>query len=107
MEKHWTEQLFIDNGEIVRSIDERVFRRAEAEVTALMRIFSSEGVHSEAKVLDLCCGIGRHSIFLAERGYNVVGVDLSPTLIARAREIASSRGIEDKVVFLEGDMRDI
>jgi len=107
LEKHWTEQLFIDNGEIVRSIDERVFRRAEAEVAALMRIFSSEGVKAEAKVLDLCCGIGRHSIFLAERGYNVVGVDLSPTLIARAREIASSRGIEDKAVFLEGDMRDI
>jgi len=44
--------------------------------------------------LDLCCGIGRHSVPLAERGYQVTGIDLSPVLIARARELAKARGVE-------------
>lgn len=107
LEKHWTEQLFIDNASIMARIQERRFRTGETEVGALLRIFSSEQVPQGAKILDLCCGIGRHSIHLAERGYNVIGVDLSPLFISRAKEIASLRGIEKRTVFLEGDMRDV
>lgn len=103
-EKHWTEKLFVEYGEIVRREMERQLRKSEGEVGALVRIFSWEEVPQGGKVLDLCCGIGRHSLLLAERGYQVVGVDLSPVLIGRARELANSRGLEDKVEFLEGDM---
>jgi SAM-dependent methyltransferase len=43
----------------------------------------SDGVHS---VLDLCCGTGLLAGELIERGYRVVGVDASATMLARARE---------------------
>lgn len=46
-------------------------------------------------VLDLCCGAGRHHEALARRGYRVVGVDLSITLLAHS----SRRNI------VAGDMR--
>ncbi|MDR3574988.1 MAG: class I SAM-dependent methyltransferase [Anaerolineaceae bacterium] len=36
--------------------------------------------------LDLGCGTGTHSIYLAQQGFAVVGVDLSPTAIWRAQE---------------------
>jgi SAM-dependent methyltransferase len=39
------------------------------------------------RVLDLCCGFGRHSLALAERGFSVVGMDLSFDLLRVAREL--------------------
>jgi len=38
-----------------------------------------------AKILDLACGRGRHSIFLNKMGYDVTGIDLSPNSIAHAK----------------------
>ena len=39
-----------------------------------------------ARVLDVGCGFGRHSIELARRGYRVVGIDPSAAMIAAAQE---------------------
>ncbi|MCS3918362.1 class I SAM-dependent methyltransferase [Fervidibacter sacchari] len=58
-----------------------------------------------AKVLDLCCGQGRHSLELARRGFQVVGVDLSEALLYAARKRAESEGLS--VTFLQCDMREI
>ena len=58
-----------------------------------------------AKVLDLCCGQGRHSLELARRGFQVVGVDLSEALLYAARKRAESEGLT--VTFLQCDMREI
>lgn len=38
-------------------------------------------------VLDLCCGFGRHSLALAERGFRVAGIDLSAELLRASREL--------------------
>jgi SAM-dependent methyltransferase len=56
-----------------------------------------------SKVLDLCCGMGRHSLALAQAGYGVTGVDLSETLLAEAR---SQEGAE-AVTWLRSDMREL
>lgn len=40
-----------------------------------------------ARVLDLPCGKGRHSIYLAKKGFNVTGVDLSEQSIAYAKRL--------------------
>jgi len=58
-----------------------------------------------ARVLDLCCGAGRHAVELARRGYRVVGVDLSGELLAEARKEADKAGVS--VRFLECDMRNV
>lgn len=42
-----------------------------------------------ASTLDLCCGYGRHSIKLAQRGFKVTGVDISAKQIQHAREVAA------------------
>ncbi|MFB0534783.1 MAG: class I SAM-dependent methyltransferase [Anaerolineae bacterium] len=42
------------------------------------------------RVLDVACGTGMHAIELAQRGYKVVGADLSAPMIERARENAAS-----------------
>lgn len=43
-------------------------------------------VPKKAKILDLACGKGRHSIYLANKDFDVVGVDLSPESIEHARK---------------------
>ena len=42
--------------------------------------------NKNAKILDLACGKGRHSIILNKLGYNVLGVDLSPSNIQYANQ---------------------
>ncbi|WP_067813636.1 class I SAM-dependent methyltransferase [Nocardia inohanensis] len=44
-------------------------------------------------VLDIGCGTGEHAIFLAERGYEVCGLDVSPSAIRQARENAERHGV--------------
>jgi SAM-dependent methyltransferase len=58
-----------------------------------------------ARVLDLACGRGRHSVELARRGFRVTGVDLSPRSLELAREAAAADGLD--VEFVQLDMREI
>jgi SAM-dependent methyltransferase len=55
-----------------------------------------------ARLVDLCCGSGRHALPLAERGYHVVGIDANSKALAAAREAAG-----DKVHYIHADMRDL
>lgn len=55
-----------------------------------------------ARILDLCCGSGRHTQALAERGFSVTGIDLSTTLLNMAREEVESVNAD----FRQCDMRE-
>jgi len=57
-----------------------------------------------ATVLDLGCGTGSLSVLLAERGYDVTGVDLSPRMIERARSKVAAHQVS--VRLLVGDASD-
>ncbi len=54
-------------------------------------------------ILDLACGAGRHSHYLAKLGYPVVGLDLSRPLLKQASDTVSS----SKISWIRGDMRRI
>ncbi len=56
----------------------------------------------EQTFMDLACGKGRHSIFLNEKGFDVVGLDLSHQNIAHAKQFSNER-----LAFFEHDMRAI
>jgi ubiquinone/menaquinone biosynthesis C-methylase UbiE len=56
-------------------------------------------------VLDVACGEGRHSVALAQGGFNVIGLDASAALLDMARERAVAAGVAAS--FVEGDMRAI
>jgi ubiquinone/menaquinone biosynthesis C-methylase UbiE len=58
-----------------------------------------------SRILDLCCGHGRHAIPLAQRGYQVTGQDLSEFFLQCAREEAGAQGVE--VEWVHRDMRQI
>jgi len=55
------------------------------------------------QILDLGCGIGRHAIELARRGFRVVGVDRTSQYLEIARRKAAEAGV--RIEFIEEDMR--
>ena len=91
---HWTRKLFVENARLYLPFLEHGKERADGEVDALTRLFAEFGVPDGGRVLDLACGVGRHSVPLAKRGYEVTGVDISPLFIEKAREYAASEGVD-------------
>jgi SAM-dependent methyltransferase len=61
-------------------------------------------VNAGTRVLDVGCGVGRWSRLLALRGANVMGVDLSPTMIEQARQRADREGVADHCRFRVQDL---
>lgn len=57
---------------------------------------------SRGLLLDLACGTGSVSVRLAEKGYEVIGVDLSPEMLSEAQNKAYSAG--QNILFLCQDM---
>ncbi len=96
----WWEEIFSED--FARATHHLSSRHIKREVDF---IDHSLGVAQGAVVLDLACGMGQHSIELAERGYSVVGFDLSVFQLAVAGEAAQERGL--KINFLQGDMREM
>jgi SAM-dependent methyltransferase len=76
--------------------------RTEAEVDRAMAMLRPEGGE---RVLDLACGIGRHSLELRRRGFEVVGVDISADLLAMAERTALEQGLD--VSFAQADLRQL
>jgi ubiquinone/menaquinone biosynthesis C-methylase UbiE len=96
--KQWYEALFENYAE---SYDRETFTRGtlgecdfiEAELSA----------DKSKRIVDIGCGTGRHSIELAKRGYKITGVDLSVSMLERARQKAGEAGVQ--ITFLQHDAR--
>ena len=54
-------------------------------------------------VLEIACGTGRFTVMLAERGADIVGLDISGPMLSQGREKAHAAGVSDQVEFMRGD----
>ena len=80
---------------------EKAWEEAAEQVERLETLLDIE---PPARVLDLCCGPGRHTLALARRGYRVLGVDRTERFLEEARERADAEGLD--VDLAHSDMRD-
>ena len=69
------------------------------------RLLQTYGNGSVRSLLDLGCGTGNHALPLAQRGYEVVGVDRSARMLESAHKKAISGQIDGKVNFYQEDIR--
>jgi SAM-dependent methyltransferase len=95
----WWQTYFDDDYFLYYTFDDG---KSQGQVDFVVEVM---GLAAGDRVLDLCCGHGRHAIPLAERGMRVTGLDLSEVFIDRARAAAAARGVE--VEFIRSDMREI
>lgn len=56
------------------------------------------------RAIDLGCGSGANSVFLAQHGFDVVGVDFSTVALRKAEKMAQAAGVPDSTTFLWGDL---
>ncbi|MCM3700430.1 class I SAM-dependent methyltransferase [Paenibacillus macerans] len=94
----WYERSFGEDYLLVyKHRDQRGARREVEKLIAWLNLPPG------AKVLDLCCGMGRHSLAFAEAGYEVTGVDLSEVLLREAKRNDSNGSVQ----WMKADMRNL
>jgi len=98
--KAWYEQdAFWETWATFMFSKERL-ENAPAEVTNIISLLK---INPGASILDLCCGLGRHSLEFARRGFRVVGVDRTQIYLEKARKQAEAEGLD--IEFIQEDMR--
>ncbi len=98
------EKFFIDNSKIFLKVMLHRWDQGLEEAKWIKKILESHNIY-EGKILDLMCGIGRHAVYLAKAGYEVVGIDFSPLFIEYARKKADEMGVSSLTKFITGDVR--
>ena len=79
--------------------------RDEEEARKLIElILQYVQLDKKAKILDLCCGQGRHAYILSQKGFEVYGIDLSRTLLQVAKY---KNNRNDNTFFIQADMRSL
>ena len=94
-----------ENNDFWRTVGPVLFRKSRWEMASeeVGHVISLLRIEPGAKVLDLCCGVGRHSIELARRGFKVTGVDITPHYLREARHKAKKAKLN--IEFIKDDMR--
>lgn len=75
------------------------------ECDRVEQILQRYGTGSRRRLLDLGCGTGSHALTFATRGYDVVGVDRSDSMIAAAQRKADEASLPARVAFHTHDLR--
>ena len=96
--KQWYEELFENYGQ---KYDRSGF--VHGTIGECDFIEQELNYNKAARILALGCGTGRHSIELSKRGYTVIGIDLSESLLTRAKEKALAQNLP--LVFEQQDAR--
>jgi SAM-dependent methyltransferase len=98
--KQWYELLFENYGQ---KYENEVFAQGTSGECDFIE--KELNCRKDLKIIDIGCGTGRHSIELTQRGYDVIGIDLSESLLAKAREKAGQLDLQ--IRFLHHDARDL
>lgn len=112
--KQWYEELFLNYAEkyeneiythgTIGEVDFIVSEISNFD-TPKSKILREKEINKDKnfKILDIGCGTGRHAIELAKRGYNVTGIDLSPSMLEKAKENAKKADVN--IYFNVADAR--
>jgi SAM-dependent methyltransferase len=100
----WVKKLFIERADLFLKLMNQRWAKTEELVNGIVKVLNSCGITS-GNLLDLCCGNGRISVYMARKGFRAVGVDISKAFLEDAKKKASEHGVTNMVAFLEGDVR--
>ncbi len=89
-----------------KKIGPAIFTKSRMQIAAdeVTKIEKLLNLKPGLRVLDMACGVGRHALEFARRGYIVTGVDRIRGYLEEAKTQAESEGLD--VEFIKADMRD-
>lgn len=96
-----------ENPDFWASFQEYVFgpEQVEKATEQVEQVCSLVDLPVGGAVADVPCGVGRHAVELADRGFRVTGVDATEQFLERATERAREAGVAGRVEFVHEDMR--
>lgn len=100
---------YVDIDRIYQTVPlDKIPWNSEAPPDKLVELVQS-GKIRPCKTIDLGCGAGNYAIYLAERGFEVIGVDSSPTVIKIATGNAQKRGVRCNFIVADllGDLHEV
>jgi cyclopropane fatty-acyl-phospholipid synthase-like methyltransferase len=95
-------QGFFDEEMCKTLFTDRILEHAKKECDFIEDVLD---IPKGSKILDVGCGIGRHAVELAKRGYKPTGLDYSSTFLKKGKIYAKKEGVDIK--FIERDMRSL
>ncbi len=94
MEGHEKDELIVKDrwDEIYRKRD--VFPDVDENIPGIIKLFEERGMK---RILDLGCGAGRHTVYLAEREFEVYGIDIAEEGVKKAETLLKEKGLHANV----------
>ena len=91
--------------DVAEAYDEKRFSRGGQLINEREKeaVLSALGPVEGRDILEIACGTGRFTAMLAERGANIVGLDISGPMLKQGRKRAHAAGVSDQLEFLRGD----
>jgi SAM-dependent methyltransferase len=104
MHEDWVNRLFVQRSDLFLRLLNQRWLKTEEFVNGMIKVLDGFEIRS-GDLLDLCCGNGRVSIYMAKKGFRSTGVDISKAFLEDAGKKAYEHGVSNLVTFLEGDVR--
>lgn len=104
MYKDWVNRLFVERSDLFLRLLNQKWLKTEELTNGIVKVLHDFAITS-GDLLDLCCGNGRVSIFMAKKGFKSTGIDISKAFLEDARKKAQKHEVSNLVTFLEGDVR--
>jgi SAM-dependent methyltransferase len=92
-------------SEVAQRYEEKRFSRGGRLIDRREKsaVLDAVGPVEGERVLEIACGTGRFTVMLAERGADVVGLDISGPMLQQGRAKARRAGVAGSLEFMRGD----
>ncbi len=98
-------QEWYQADEIAETYEEKRFSRGGRLIDRREKqaVLDALGPVDDRDILEIACGTGRFTVMLAERGAEIVGLDISGPMLQQGRAKAKRAGVADHLEFMRGD----
>ncbi len=76
----------------------------DSDITSLIKSQMKGPVTPASRAIDLDCGSGGYTVFMARQGFHATGVDFSPVALEKGRRAAQMAGVSGQTEFVFGDL---
>jgi len=98
-------QEWYQSDEVAKAYDEKRFSQGGRLIDDREKqaVLDALGPVEDREILEIACGTGRFTAMLAQRGADIVGLDISGPMLQQGRERAQSAGVADNLEYMRGD----